>query len=1062
MESTNCNEDVTLDINRPQQADENEIDSCGAGYGGLDTKRSFSELDSLSEHAGFNDTGDFADDDDLDGKEINGDKQDDPVFNEIRESIARCHSSAKSHTSSSDGSQGSPHVKVANKFMSLPYGLVPWASYEHGKRSVTYNGRMRQFIILDSKGITSWKRDAVEHRVCRDLHYPKYEYRLITNVIYAKKHNCYFVLGKDFSLKVYNRDFYETCSVSADLRSVLFMLFNPVRDELITGGVGGTKVWRFHQQSGITPTMLRPLANYGLTLKYELPSVGGSWVKRVELDHHLEHLYCCSDTDLHVYDLSGKLLFKFERAHMMSITGCRYSQAASVLVTSSIDCEVKVWSLMGGLIHTFRGHSRAVTNLLLHPATSSIVLTCSLDGTVRMWSLDTMDCIYSLVVSTDGLLWMGLTDDNMLFISTARAVTLWHMNYTVQFWALARSRVLGMELCGCKEKTTRLMAISEDSSVRLMARSNQKNLCTVLPPPSISPLQRVLSVCYSREFDTIYMLVNPHEIWVYTTRTDPACRIAVWDVVDVQASFPTSKSNASSGDNFNPSSISVNKPAPSHRATESGAGLEPVANCCCLTILNSTAIVWTDEGCCCPIRDSYLLLGLEDGRILFMDPVKKGHKYLEFKTGKDPVLDMYHDTTHQALVTVYKLPGMMQVHVWGLPDLELQHEVYTTPDLRRHARLGYTLVTAHESGSVMFHSMELATDPGLHKSKMVPVLGEVVDLHHKPQHQAPVIALDVCASLRIFCSCSKDGAIKIWTEDEALLTEIMLDETLTSGCFLNNMGDLVVGFQKQVFFIDHSKVCPQLEIPESDVDTFDKESFICEDPAVMYEGVSPNPDPVTLNNYLVPFDIEFSKDFLEGKVKLEPEALKQEESDDESAQSQAPTETYLSPAPTPRRRLSLVDLTLGSGVTQYELLKYMKKTMDHLVEKEHIDAAQLAFEIKQEVENQEANRLRRRLARMKSSVDGVDAKQAKAAVAPGTDGVEKDGSKEGTKDEPLVNFSFPHFGESPGPTPRSTPDGTPQAMSEAEESEPEDAAQAEDEASAKTTTMQVVKPEDDD
>ena len=52
---------------------------------------------------------------------------------------------------------------------------------------------------------------------------------------------------------------------------------------------------------------------------------------------------------------------------------------------------------------------------------------------------------------------------------------------------------------------------------------------------------------------------------------------------------------------------------------------------------------------------------------------------------------------------------------------------------------------------------------------------------------------------------SKDGAIKIWTEDEALLTEIMLDDSLTSACFLNNMGDLVVGFQKQVFYIDHSK-----------------------------------------------------------------------------------------------------------------------------------------------------------------------------------------------------------------------------------------------------------------
>lgn len=45
----------------------------------------------------------------------------------------------------------------------------------------------------------------------------------------------------------------------------------------------------------------------------ELPHVGGSWVKRAELDHQLEHMYCCSDHDLYVYNLEGHQLFKFER-----------------------------------------------------------------------------------------------------------------------------------------------------------------------------------------------------------------------------------------------------------------------------------------------------------------------------------------------------------------------------------------------------------------------------------------------------------------------------------------------------------------------------------------------------------------------------------------------------------------------------------------------------------------------------------------------------------------------------------------------------------------------------
>ena len=64
-----------------------------------------------------------------------------------------------------------------------------------------------------------------------------------------------------------NRDFEETCRVSAGLRSVLFMLFNPVKDELITGGVDGTKVWRYHQVADKGWREIKPMANYELTLK---------------------------------------------------------------------------------------------------------------------------------------------------------------------------------------------------------------------------------------------------------------------------------------------------------------------------------------------------------------------------------------------------------------------------------------------------------------------------------------------------------------------------------------------------------------------------------------------------------------------------------------------------------------------------------------------------------------------------------------------------------------------------------------------------------------------------
>ncbi|BFZ08967.1 hypothetical protein BsWGS_12006 [Bradybaena similaris] len=858
---------------------------------------------------------------------------------------------------------------------------------------------MRLFVILDSCGITTWRRDAVEPRVHRALIYPKYEYRLITNMVYAKKYNCYFVLAKDFSLKVYNKDFVEMCSVCAEMRSVMFLLFNPVRDELITGGVGGTQVWGFYQQSVNRFGDVRAHGSYGLNLKYELPSVGGGWVKHVELDHQLEHLYCCSDHDLYIYDLEGNLLFKFERAHSMSITGCRYSRHASVLITSSLDSEVKVWSLLGGLVHIFRGHSRAITNMILHPATSSIVMTCSLDGTVRMWSLDTMDCLSSVIVSVDGIQWMGLTDDNLLYLGTPRTLTLWNLNYNLRFWALVRSPVTQILRCGCKGKTTRIVAISDDNSVRIIARSSSKSLTTVLPPPNISPLQHVMSVCYSREFSVIYLLVSPQEIWVYTARTDPACRIAVWHMTDIQKRLSVMNTGLT-GSKDRTSIILHDKPSSLQKAAENRN--EGFVRCCCIAMLTSAVITWSKDGNSCPIRDSFLLVGLEDGRIFFMDPIIKGERYLELKTDKDPVMDIWQDNAHNTFITVHKLKDVMRILVWRVPELTLQHELFTAGDLIDFVMESSILMTGHESGSVVFHTLEPMDDASHQKSRNVPTYEELVDVNHKPEHLASVTAVDVCAALKIFCSCSEDGAIKIWYE-KALLTEIVLDSSLSAVCFLNNRGDLLVGYQKHIFYIDHTKVCPQLKIPESDVDSFDKESYICEDPAVLYEGVSPNHDQVTLENYLVPFDIEFSKDFLEGRVTMEPGTVTEEVlvSDDDirSEISGAPTEIYMSAESTPERRLSYVDLILHTEVNKYDLAKQMKKTLHHLADKES-----LQYKYPEQMGSQ-PNKKYQKLKGKKNL------------------------RKKYIKSEKSMKFCFPHFGKSPGPTPESSRSPTPEIVS---------------------------------
>ena len=66
----------------------------------------------------------------------------------------------------------------------------------------------------------------------------------------------------------------------------------------------------------------------------------------------------------------------------------------------------------------------------------------------------------------------------------------------------------------------------------------------------------------------------------------------------------------------------------------------------------------------------------------------------------------------------------------------------------------------------------------------------------------PALVLPLC----YFASAhSCDGAVKIWDEQKTLMTEITLDDSLSSACFLTSQGDLMIGYKNHLFVIDHSK-----------------------------------------------------------------------------------------------------------------------------------------------------------------------------------------------------------------------------------------------------------------
>lgn len=69
----------------------------------------------------------------------------------------------------------------------------------------------------------------------------------------------------------------------------------------------------------------------------------------------------------------------------------------------------------------------------------------------------------SIVMSTEGILWMGIIADKFLWTATPRELSIWNIDQTVHFYALARSKVTSIQVAQSDRKTSRVVAVGDDS-----------------------------------------------------------------------------------------------------------------------------------------------------------------------------------------------------------------------------------------------------------------------------------------------------------------------------------------------------------------------------------------------------------------------------------------------------------------------------------------------------------------------------------------------------------------------------------------------------------------------
>ncbi|XP_077972038.1 uncharacterized protein LOC120338981 isoform X1 [Styela clava] len=824
--------------------------------------------------------------------------------------------SGRKMSSSSDSEDDNDDLiseSTDRSYQNIMFGFQKLARYEQPPKTtdimdILYNGRVHRFFLLDSRGIVSWDPSAENtDKITRELHFPKYKTKLLRSVIFCKKHNVFFAICSDFTLKVYNKDFHETFKTeNKSMRSILHLVFNPVTDELISSGVAGTVVWKYKQTQRNLFDTIKPMANYELQLHARYPNIGGTWCTKVELISSSQYLFYCSDMDLYAYDARDmRKLFVIHGAHSAALTCIGFSSTHRTLLTGSVDCEVKVWGASGGHVCTLRGHSRPVTSILIHPDIPGLVFSSSMDGTIKVWSLHTMDLFSSLSVFSEGIRWMNLTDDGMIWCANLKKISVYKFDAVVSFWGHTRCCITDLKILNHSGKTKRLMAVGEDGSVRLFSQStaNTSALCTVLPPPVVSLLDNVRDVTASRYHHLFFILINPTTIWVYTAKTDPACRISAWNIPVIlkeriiESSTDTELEPATKSTSTTSISSQILRSFEEkkimHGCTQILSGKTKSSACCCiLAVYSENGFQYHSPlGLCCAKSRHLLLFGLEDGRVIFLDQKQRGLLYCELQVSKDAIKSMKYENEKSWLITQTNNNLNVMFYIWKLPELELLYKISAPITTTCYTILDNTVITGHSNGQVILFSIA-PTDENADSSIEH-------DKNHS-EHKDKITDVKACKKQNVFCTCSADGFIKIWDSNKTLLTDIKLGEDLTCCDFLNDHGDLIIGWKRHLFLIDHKTLSLDEESGELS-DNVEKESDIYEDPSIRYENnlkTKSKPSTITMYKYLVPYGFIAT----EGNDNIDLKKMQEEDkagSDDSEGSEHtlcAMTDTYLSPA----------------------------------------------------------------------------------------------------------------------------------------------------------------------
>ncbi|XP_067316967.1 WD repeat-containing protein 87-like [Anolis sagrei] len=533
---------------------------------------------------------------------------------------------------------------------------------------------------------------------------------------------------------------YQLLSEMSSPYSITSLCSNSETGELVTGAIGIVTFWSFVIED--VPS---------INIEQEVLIASGEFVHFLRVEPEWGALVALCENNIRVYNYKTKVqICNFQVSQGVSLTCCTSNCAQGFLYTGDLAGDITVWDfLKGNLVHQFKAHLSAITSIISRMSVHTL-MTASLDGLLKEWNLTTCEQLRRVDIGEE-VFQMQFINEQTFFLRTRYTFSIRTVNNFYQLFNRSKSSLKKLERVQCGSDKARILAATEDGVVRFLSPVTGEMLFVTWP---FQLLEKALDYVYDPDQEELLITLGTSDIYVMDTAKNP-CPVKyilhTADSIDdkvlclaysrLDLNGRTSSFIFSGFKSGKVRTVTQNLYRMGGRRIHNG-------NVLALSSLSASGNLSYHSR-----ESSYLCSYGLDNYIILSDVILKKSNLLEVV----PLVSI--QSTNCRINNLLLIPGYICV----LTD---QNRVR----LWRQA----TLV------------------PG----KKNPFWKETGAMH-----SSSITSFDYCHTLSLLVTGGSDGSVRIWDILGQMLVEFDTTLKFSRVCFANQRGDLIVGFNMNIYFI---------------------------------------------------------------------------------------------------------------------------------------------------------------------------------------------------------------------------------------------------------------------